>query len=72
MEYLTALSLICITFLTYVVLTNKHQQKLIDKLMAKDYQEYKREARADEQQAAQLEIEKQFPLIEEEMDKDYL
>lgn len=47
-------------------------QKLVDKVIAKDYAEYKREVRADEAQKTQMEIEKQFPVMEAEADKDYL
>ena len=58
------------TFTTYVVLSMNHQQKLIDKILAGDYKTYKQEQRADEMQAAQIEIEKNKQ--EENVDPDYL
>ncbi|MBU8770324.1 DUF4954 family protein [Cytobacillus oceanisediminis] len=75
MIYLTALALVLIAHIAYVVVSMRHQQKLIDKLIAKDYQEYKREERADERQASDLklsELELHHPNTKEEPDRDYL
>lgn len=73
MIYLTALALVLIAHIAYILLSMKHQQILIDKLMAKDYTEYKREERADEMQQAQIEIDKEFPpAVEPKRDHDYL
>ncbi|WNS74246.1 hypothetical protein RRV45_15150 [Bacillus sp. DTU_2020_1000418_1_SI_GHA_SEK_038] len=73
MTYITALALILITFIVYVKLSMDNIQKLTDKVLAKDYTEYKREARADELQRAQVEIEKSRPpVVEDKRDDDYL
>ena len=47
-------------------------QKLTDKVLARDYHEYKREARADELQQEQIEIEMTKPQVEEKKDDNYL
>ncbi|MEK5065902.1 hypothetical protein [Cytobacillus sp. FSL R5-0596] len=74
MIYLTALALVLIAHIAFVLLSFKHQHKLIDKLMAKDYTEYKKEERADERQAfdltlSELEV---HPNTKEKPDTDYL
>ena len=73
MAYITAIALILITFITYVKLSMDQTQKLVDKVLAKDYTEYKREQRADNMQQAQIDMDKEFPPIKEDKrDDDYL
>ncbi|KQL20474.1 hypothetical protein [Cytobacillus solani] len=73
MTCIIAIVLILITFITYVVLSMKQTQKLVDKVLAKDYTEYKREQRADNMQQAQIEMDKVFPpMKEDKRDDDYL
>ncbi|MFT8319335.1 MAG: hypothetical protein ABF649_00700 [Bacillus sp. (in: firmicutes)] len=62
--------LILITFVTYVKLSMDHQQKLINKIIAGSYKEYKLEQRADEAHTANIELVKKQQ--EEEIDPDYL
>ncbi len=62
--------LILVTFMIYIKLSMEHQQKLIDKLIANSYKEYKLEQRADKAHNVQLEMVKQQQ--EEERDPDYL
>ncbi|MED3574510.1 hypothetical protein [Cytobacillus praedii] len=73
MEYITAIALILIAFIIYVKMSMDQTQKLVDKVLAKDYTEYKREQRADSMQQAQIEIDKEFPpMKEDKRDDDYL
>lgn len=73
MTYITAIALILITFITYVKLSMDQTQKLVDKVLAKDYTEYKREQRVDQAQQAQIDMDKEFPPIKEgKRDDDYL
>lgn len=73
MEYITAIALILIAFIIYVKMSMDQTQKLVDKVLAKDYTEYKREQRADNMQQAQIKIDKEFPpMKEDKRDDDYL
>lgn len=71
LSYIT--TIILITFIIYVILSMNNMQKLVDKVLAKDYAEYKREQRADNMQQAQIEMDKEFPpMKEDKRDDDYL
>lgn len=62
--------LILVAFIIYIKLSMDHQQKLIDKLIANSYKEYKLEQRADKAHAVQLDMVK--PQQEEVRDPNYL
>lgn len=62
--------LILVAFIIYIKLSMDHQQKLIDKLIANSYKEYKLEQRTDKAHAVQLDMVK--PQQEEVRDPDYL
>ncbi|MCK6203939.1 hypothetical protein KZX50_00560 [Bacillus infantis] len=73
MIYLFTVTLILIAFILYVKMSMDNIQKLTDKIMAGNYKEYKREARADEQLQAEIEISKENPPAPEpERDYNYL
>ncbi|WP_313798809.1 hypothetical protein [Cytobacillus sp.] len=73
MEYITAIVLILITFIIFVKMSMDQTQKLVDKVLAKDYTEYKREQRADNMQRAQIDMDKEFPpVMEAPRDNNYL
>ncbi|OHR73996.1 hypothetical protein HMPREF3291_05265 [Bacillus sp. HMSC76G11] len=70
MELVTITLCVLITFIAYVLLSFKQQNKLIDQLLAKDYESYKLEERKDEFQKAQ--VLEPVKVFKEEEDKDYL
>jgi hypothetical protein len=72
-EFVTVTALILVAFIAYVRLSMDNIQKLTDKVISKDYAEYKREERADEMQQFEIEMEKEFPKAKEApVDTDYL